>query len=89
MDEIKQLKAEIEAIKARNKRVEADKAWELSWARTSAIAISTYILLFIFLKLIGDNHPFLNAFISVILYLLSTSSVGFLKSWWLKRKYKT
>lgn len=82
--EIAELKAEIEKIKQRNKRVEGDKAWELSWARTIFIAVTSYLLLFIFLKLIQDNHPFLNATISVALYLISTSSLGRLKNWWLK-----
>lgn len=31
--ENKELEKEIEQIKARNKRVELDKAWETSWTR--------------------------------------------------------
>lgn len=84
--EISILKDEIEKIKARNKRVEADKAWELSKTRTIFIAVSTYLLIFFFMILIGDNKPFLNALVASIGYLISTSTYGILKKWWLKRR---
>lgn len=84
--ELQNLKIEIEKIKARNRRVEADKAWELSKTRLAFIAVSTFILLYIFMLLIRSEHPFLNAVISVATYLLSTATYGVLKSWWLKRK---
>jgi len=35
MEELEELKVEIEKIKERNKRVEADKAWETSFSRLS------------------------------------------------------
>lgn len=85
-EEIKILKEEVEKIKARNKRVEADKAWELSKTRIAFIAVSTYFLIFFFMILIGDNRPFWNALIASIGYLISTSSYSLLKSWWLRRK---
>lgn len=84
--EISILKDEIEKIKARNKRVEADKAWELSKTRTIFIAVSTYLLIFAFMILIGDNKPFLNALVASIGYLISTSTYVVLKQWWLKRQ---
>lgn len=49
MSEIEELKQEIENIKARNKRVEKDKAWETSLTRRIFIAVSTYILVVVFL----------------------------------------
>lgn len=84
--EVSELKAEIERIKARNKRVEADKAWELSKTRSGFIAASTYLLILVFMLLIHDNHPFLNAFIASIGYLISTASYDLLKKWWLRRR---
>ena len=84
--EITVLKEEVESIKARNRRVEADKAWELSRTRTIFIAVSTYFLIFFFMILIGDNRPFWNALIASVGYLISTSTYGILKSWWLKRR---
>lgn len=82
------VKDEIEKIKVRNKRVEANKAWELSKTRTAFIAISTYLLILAFMILIGDDHPFLNAFVASVGYLISTASYGILKKYWL-RKYKS
>jgi hypothetical protein len=86
MKEIAQLREEIEHIKARNKRVEADKAWETSYIRNIAIAISNYLLIFIFLLLIQDPHPYLNALVAALAYLISTSSLGAMKTWWLARR---
>ena len=75
----------IEAIEKRNKRVETDKAWETSRVRTFFIAVSTYILFLIFMLLIQDRHPFLNALVASAAYIISTATYGFLKSWWLKK----
>ena len=85
-ERIKQLEEEIEKIKARNKRVEADKSWELSGTRTTFIAVSTYILILVFMILIKDSHSFLNAFFAAVAYLISASSYGILKKWWLKNR---
>lgn len=86
--QVKELKTQIEAIHARNKRVEADKAWELSNTRTAFIAISTYLLILGFMILIGDDHPYLNALVASTGYLISTASYGVLKNWWLRRNRK-
>ena len=80
------LEQEIEKIKTRNKRVEADKAWETSWTRRIFIAASTYVLVIIFLFSIGNDKSFVNAIIPACAYLISTTSLGILKSWWLKNK---
>ncbi len=77
---------EIETIKERNKRVEKDKAWETSWTRKTAIAVTTYILITIFLIIIKVEKPFLSAIIPAIAYLVSTASLGILKDWWLKNQ---
>lgn len=86
MSTLENLEKEIEIIKARNRRVEADKAWELSKTRTAFISLTTFILLYVFFRLNQSEAPFLNAAISTIAYLLSTFSYGILKSWWLKNK---
>ncbi len=85
MDKIDMLKKEIESIKERNSRVEKDKAWETSVVRRVFIAVSTYILVVIFLFSIGNEKPFLSAIIPAAAYLFSTASLGMLKSWWLKK----
>ncbi|KKU09656.1 MAG: hypothetical protein UX13_C0034G0003 [Candidatus Woesebacteria bacterium GW2011_GWB1_45_5] len=83
---MKNLTKEIEKIKERNKRVEADKAWEISWTRRIFIAVSTYVLISIFLIIIRVEKPFLSAVIPAVAYLLSTFSLTILKSHWLKNR---
>ncbi|MCL5970285.1 MAG: hypothetical protein M1450_02150 [Patescibacteria group bacterium] len=86
MIQIEELKQEIESIKTRNKRVEKDKAWETSRTRRIFIAVSTYILVLIFLLTIHADRPFLSAIIPAVAYLISTMSLERIKEEWLKRK---
>ena len=79
------LEQRVKNIEERNKRVEADKAWETSITRTLFIAISTYLLILIFMLLIKDEHAFLNALVASLGYLISSTSYGVLKKRWLKR----
>lgn len=83
-NEIQNLRKELEIIKDRNSRVEADKAWEVSWTRGLFIAISTYIIAGIWLVIIHDTFPWLKAFVPAIGYLLSVQSLPFVKKWWTK-----
>ena len=78
------IEAEIQSIKARNERVEQDKAWEISWARRLFIAASTYVIAGVWLLLINDTYPFLKAFVPSRGYILSTLSLPFVKKWWIK-----
>ena len=81
------LEKELSLIKQRNSRVEADKAWETSWARRLTIAAATYFAVLIFLLSISAQNAFLSALVPPIAYLLSTLSVGFLKNYWMKNFY--
>lgn len=85
-DEIQLLKEEIEKIKERNKRVEADKAWEVSKTRTAFISVITFVLIYLFLLFGNANNPILNALLAVVAYWISTETYGVLKRWWLKRR---
>ncbi len=80
------LEQEIIALKARNARVEADKAWEISWTRRILIAVMTYVIAAIWLVLINDTKPFLKALVPAVGYLLSTISIGVVKKWWVGRR---
>jgi hypothetical protein len=82
------MKKDLESIKQRNKRVEADKAWETSKTRRAVIAVLTYFIVVIFLCIINAPHPWLSAIVPVIGYILSTMLLGPLKTWWLKNIYK-
>lgn len=70
---------EIKAIQARNKKVEADKAWETSWQRKVLVIVITYIFMVFFMNLIWVKWIFVNAMIPTFWFFLSTLSVGFLK----------
>ena len=75
-------------LKERNARVEADKAWETSWARRGIIAIFTYLVVVVFLISIGAQDPWLAALVPAGAYMLSTSTLPFIKKWWIKNSYK-
>ena len=78
----------INSILGRNKRVEADKAWETSKTRRALITIATYIVAsYIFLTLKVPD-PFLNALVPTSAYAASTLSLPFIKEFWAKSFYK-
>jgi hypothetical protein len=79
--------ADLDDIKQRNARVEADKAWEISWMRRICIALFTYIIAAIYMRVAGFNDPYLGAFVPSGGYLLSTLSLPFAKNFWLKNIY--
>lgn len=78
------LQKEIDAIKARNQRVEKDKAWETSLARKISIAILTYLTILIFFFVIKVENPMANAIVPTLGFVLSTLSLPFIKAWWQK-----
>lgn len=80
--------SEIEKIKQRNRRVEADKAWETSIARRSLIAIATYLIVVVFLFSISAPNPFISALVPAIGYIISTLSLPFIKNFWIKKYYR-
>lgn len=77
------METEIEKINERNKRVELDKAWETSKTRRGIISLLTYIIASIFLTVIDNSTPYINAFVPVGGYLLSTLSLPAFKKWWI------
>ena len=86
MPTIDQLQLEIEEIKKRNQRVEADKAWETSWTRRLIVLSLTYIVIVIFFFFAQLPSPFLNAIVPSLAFVLSTLTVPIFKKWWLKSK---
>lgn len=82
------MKQEIEKIRERNKRVEADKAWEISKTRRLIIAVMTYIIIVVVLFSINAPKPFFNALVPTIGFVLSTLTVPIFKKYWLKYNYK-
>lgn len=82
------MKEDIEKIKERNKRVEADKAWEISITKRSIIALMTYIIISIFLISIDVLNPWLNAVVPTVGFILSTLTLPLFKKFWLNNIYK-
>lgn len=86
MDErFAKLEQDIQEIKSRNKRVEADKAWETSWFRTIALTVITYVIAMLVLLLIDVEEYWLGALIPAVGFFLSVQSLPILKKWWLKK----
>jgi len=86
MNEIENIKKEIEEIKKRNQKVEIDKAWETSFSRKVIIAILTYIVIVLFFNAANLTNPFINAIVSTLGFLLSTLSIPFFKKNWMRNK---
>lgn len=80
------IEQDIAALKERNARVEADKAWERSKTRVGSVMMITYIVAVVLLMFLGNDHAFRNALVPVAGYLLSTQSLPFLKRWWVKNR---
>ncbi len=84
MSSLEELTKEIEAIKERNRRVEADKEWETSWTRKFFVLFLTYIIVVVFFLIAKLPQPFLNALIPTFAFVISTATLPFIKRWWLK-----
>jgi hypothetical protein len=83
-----EMRTQLAAIKIRNARVEADKAWETSSARRASIAVMTYVLAVILFIIMSAPNPFLTALVPAVAYLLSTLTLPFLKDWWVNSVYR-
>ena len=84
--DLNEIQDEIRKLKARNKRVELDKAWEISWTRRILIALITYILIVIFMASVGLDEAYKAAIVPAIAYLISMSALPLFKKWWIKRQ---
>ncbi len=84
MATLKKLEKEIEKIKQRNERVEADKAWETSKERKVVIAVLTYIVIVLFFIFARVPDPYVSAIVPTIAFVISTMSLPFFKEKWLK-----
>ena len=82
----KAIEKRLEAIEARNSKVEADKAWETSWTRNISIAILTYLVVVSYLHFVIGIEPWLNALVPVVGFLLSTLTISYLKQLWIENR---
>ena len=73
----------IKKIEDRNKRVELDKKWEISWTRRICIMIITYIVVIIYSYVISKyTNIFLSSLVPVIGFTLSTLSLKLVRKIW-------
>ena len=84
MVSITSLEKRVAAIEQRNRKVEADKAWETSLARRGALALFTYVAVGAYLAAIGVPDAWLNAIVPAVAFMLSTLTLPYLKEAWLK-----
>jgi hypothetical protein len=57
---------DIETLKNRNLRVEADKAWETSRFRKFCIMVITYLVAMAVMAVLGSQKPYFDALIPVL-----------------------
>lgn len=82
------IEQEINNLKERNKRVEAEKAWETSRTRVGALVVITYFVAVIVMFSLGNSQPFLAAVMPTIGFFLSTQSLPVVKQRWIKKHQK-
>lgn len=86
MASLRDLKLKIHKIEERNKKVEADKAWETSWTRRIILFLLTYIVIVIFFVYAELPKPFVNSVVPALAFVISTLSLRFFKKVWLRYK---
>ena len=85
MNSDKNLIKRIEKIEERNAKVSLDKRREGSWTRKVAIAIFTYFIVLVYLFVIGNENPWINAIVPPVGFILSTLAIGWLRTYWQNR----
>lgn len=88
MASIDDLENKISQIEKRNEKVELDKAWETSVIRKILLIIFTYLTISLYLNAIGIDRPWINAIVPAIGFFLSTLTLPFFKSLWIRYFYK-
>lgn len=85
---LKQFEQRLTTIEQRNRRVEADKAWETCWTRRLVIAVATYLIAGMWLVIIHDTLPWLKAFVPAGGFILSTLTLILFKKLWVEHVYR-
>lgn len=76
---LNQVDTRIDAIDARNKNVEVNKAWQASRVRIISITILTYVIVSLTMEFLHFDQPFTAAVIPTIGYFLSTLLLGVIR----------
>ncbi len=80
--------ARLSAIELRNRRVEENKKWEMSWIRRGSVAILTYASIVCYHIAIGADNIFIISVVPVLGFIASTLSLQFIRSLFDKRKHE-
>lgn len=84
-ERLAKIEQELRAISERNRKVEADKAWETSLFRKLTLACTTYVVAMFLLYLIGAGHIFLSALVPAFGFILSVQTLPAVKRWWVSK----
>ena len=87
-ERLQQIEQQLEIVRQRNARVEADKAWEGSRIRIGAICVITYLVASVLLYTIGAKQFWLDALVPPLGFFLSTRSLPAIKRWWISSLYQ-
>ena len=83
------LRERVALLEARNKRVEADKAWETSLLRRSLVMVLTYLVVVAYLHFVVHIDPWINALVPVLGFFVSTLTISAVKRYWLNNRDKS
>ncbi len=78
----------LELIEERNRRVEGDKAWEISRTRLFLLAFFIYLVTGFYLWITEVSEPWINASGAAVGFVIGTLTMPFLKRIWIRRFYK-
>ena len=78
------LEQRVQKIEERNKKVEMDKAWEISWTRRTLLTVFTYLAIAVYLWAVGITNPWMNAVVPAVAFMLSTLTMPYFKKMWEK-----
>jgi len=84
MERLNGLETRIKRIEERNRKVESDKAWELSYFRRFLLVLFTYLAIGFYLQAVKIPQPWLNAIVPSVAFMLSTLTLPFFKKLWMK-----
>ncbi len=84
-EKITQILHRLDEVELRNRRVEMNKAWEVSATRKISVLLATYIAMIILFHSLENDRPFSNAIVPTLGFFLSTLSLPVVRGWWKKR----
>lgn len=83
-DPFEDLRRDVDELRARNLRVEREKAWETSWTRRILITAATWLGAWLWLRQMGVEHAERQAVLPSGAYAVSTLSLPVLRRLWIR-----